>query len=303
MTRLLHPDPADPVAIALPLIAVRDSVRKFGHVIGRATRDIAAGEHVHVHNSCLNSPLPNACAPKMSIDRSRAPAKPKGSDTSVRQSIYAALLTCLATPAVAQEQDQQLWIKLAAGTDLNETTDLGFEMNQRVSNDEGDIIESQYLAKIGVDIGDGFTLTGGINRVVGVSDRRIDNTEWRPRQEIGFPSAKIGGGDFGGRIRLEQRFRSDGDDVGHRVRPEITYTLPLSETFELEVGHESYFNLNTTDFGHRSGYERMRNFATLGFPVTQNVSASVGYLNQYRFNRRARDRMEHALITGLSVKL
>lgn len=76
MTRLLHPDPADPVAIALqPIapgdmlgdVAVRDAiaaghkvalrpiaageaVRKFGHVIGRATRAIAAGEHVHVHN-------------------------------------------------------------------------------------------------------------------------------------------------------------------------------------------------------------------------------------------------------------
>jgi len=76
MTRLLHPDPSDPVAIALdalvpgdaagdaraiePIpaghkvalraIAAGEPVRKFGHVIGRATRDIAPGEHVHVHN-------------------------------------------------------------------------------------------------------------------------------------------------------------------------------------------------------------------------------------------------------------
>lgn len=213
----------------------------------------------------------------------------------------AALLTCIASPALAQDQDQQLWVKLAAGTDLSDTTDLGFEMNQRFGNDEGGIYESQYLAKIGIDIGGGFKLTGGINRVVGVSDGRVDNTEWRPRQEIGFPSAKIGSGELDGRIRLEQRFRSDGDDVGHRLRPEITYTLPLTETLELEIGHESYFNLNTTDFGQRSGHERMRNFAALGFPIAQNVSASVGYLNQYRFNRTSRDRMEHALTTGLSV--
>ena len=76
MSRLLHPNPTDPVAIALDAlatgdaagdvaareaipaghkvalraIAAGDSVRKFGHVIGRATRAIAAGEHVHVHN-------------------------------------------------------------------------------------------------------------------------------------------------------------------------------------------------------------------------------------------------------------
>jgi hypothetical protein len=212
------------------------------------------------------------------------------------------LLASIASPAFAQDQDQQLWVNLAADTDLSDTTVLEFEMNQRFGNDEGGIIESQYIASIGVDIGGGVKLTGGINRVVGVSDGRVDNTEWRPRQEIGFPIASLGRGALSGRVRLEQRFRSDGDDVGHRVRPEIIYALPLTETLELEIGHESYFNLNTTDFGQRSGHERMRNFAALGFPVARNVSASIGYLNQYRFNRDSRDRMEHALTTGLSVK-
>lgn len=231
------------------------------------------------------------------------PGGTQWSDTNLRKFIgAAALLICSASPALAQDQDQQLWVKLAAGTDLSDAVDVGFEMNQRLGNDEGGIYESQYLAKIGVDIGGGFKLTGGVNRVVATSDGRIDNTEWRPRQEIGFPSAKLGAGALGGRIRLEQRFRSDGDDVGHRVRPEITYTLPLSETFELEIGHESYFNLNTTDFGQRSGHDRMRNFAALGFPIAENVDASVGYMNQYRFNGKARDLMEHALTTGLSVK-
>lgn len=212
------------------------------------------------------------------------------------------LLASVASPAIAQDQDQQLWVKLSAGTDLSDTANLGFEMNQRIGNDEGGIYESQYIAKIGVDIGGGFKLTGGINRVVATEDGRVDNTEWRPRQEIGFPSAKIGSGELVSRIRLEQRFRNDGDDVGHRVRPEIAYILPLSETLDLEIGHESYFNLNTTDFGQRSGHERMRNFVALNFPIAQSVGASVGYMNQYRFNGDARDLMEHALTTGLSVK-
>lgn len=76
MSRILHPDPADPVAIALDALAPGDRagvvvareaiaaghkialnaieagqpIRKFGHVIGRATRAIAEGEHVHTHN-------------------------------------------------------------------------------------------------------------------------------------------------------------------------------------------------------------------------------------------------------------
>jgi len=36
--------------LALGPIAAGDLVYKYGEVIGRATRAIAAGEHVHVHN-------------------------------------------------------------------------------------------------------------------------------------------------------------------------------------------------------------------------------------------------------------
>ena len=215
-----------------------------------------------------------------------------------------ALLFAAATPAAhAQVEDEQLWIKLSAETALSDGVDLELETNQRLGNAEGGIFESQYVAKIGVDIGGGFKLTGGLNRVVAVEDGRVDNTEWRPRQELGFPDLTLGKGALSGRIRLEQRFRSDGDDVGHRVRPEISYTLPLSDTVDLELGHESYFNLNTTDFGQSAGHERMRNFVEIGFPLTGKVDAAVGYLNQYRFNRTAPDRMEHALTLGLAVTL
>lgn len=213
-----------------------------------------------------------------------------------------ALLLVAATPAAhAQVEDEQLWIKLSAKTDLSEQVDLALETNQRLGNAEGGIYESQYIAKIGVDIGGGFKLTGGLNRVVAVEDGRVDNAEWRPRQELGFPDLALGNGALSGRIRVEQRFRNDGDDVGHRVRPEISYTLPLSETVDLELGHESYFNLNTTDFGQRAGHERMRNFIEIGFPLIDKVDAAIGYLNQYRFNRTAPDRMEHALTLGLSA--
>lgn len=215
-----------------------------------------------------------------------------------------ALLFAATIPAAhAQVEDEQLWIKLSAKTDLSEQVDLAFETNQRFGNAEGGIYESQYVAKIGVDIGGGFKLTGGLNRVVAIEDGRVDNTEWRPRQELGFPDLAISKGALSGRIRLEQRFRSDGDDVGHRIRPEISYTLPLSDTVDLEVGHESYFNLNTTDFGQRAGHERMRNFVEIAFPLIDKVDAAIGYLNQYRFNRTAPDRMEHALTFSLALSL
>jgi hypothetical protein len=221
--------------------------------------------------------------------------------TTLRFPLCALLFAALAPAAHAQVEDEQLWIKLSAETALSEGVDLELETNQRLGNADGGLYESQYVAKIGVDIGGGFKLTGGLNRVVALEDDRVDNTEWRPRQELGFPDLALGKGALSGRIRVEQRFRSGADDVGHRIRPEISYTLPLSDTIDLELGHESYFNLNSTDFGQRAGHERMRNFVEIAFPLIDKVDAAIGYLNQYRFNRGAPDRMEHALTLGLSA--
>ncbi|MFD1789949.1 DUF2490 domain-containing protein, partial [Sphingomonas floccifaciens] len=164
------------------------------------------------------------------------------------------------------------------------------------------LYESQYSGVISVKIAKGVMLTGGVNRVVAVSNDRVSNTEWRPRQQISFPIIALGRGKLAGRVRFEQRFRSDGSDVGHRVRPEVSYAIPLTDKLKFRLAHESYFNFNTTNFGQRAGHERMRNSAALSFPMAKGVSAEVGYMNQYRFNRDGRDLMEHALTTGLSAK-
>lgn len=210
-------------------------------------------------------------------------------------------LGLVSTPALAQDQDGQLWIEVGASAELSNKIELMFETNQRFSDDRGGLYESQYLAAVGVEIARGVTLTGGINRVVAGDDGRVDNTEWRPRQQIDVSFAELGPGKLAGRVRLEQRFRSDGDDVGHRVRPRIAYALPLGRAWELEVAHESYLNLNSTDFGQDAGHERMRNSAELSVPVMEKVDAQIGYMNQYRFNEGARDLMEHALTLGLSI--
>lgn len=215
--------------------------------------------------------------------------------------ILAMLVGISATPARAQDQDAQLWVKLAASVDLVDDLALKLEMNQRFSDDRNGLYESQYLAALAYKLGNGVTLTGGLNRVVASSNGNVTNTEWRPRQQISFPISKIGPGKLAGRVRLEQRFRSDGDDVGHRVRPEISYALPLRKSVDLQFAHEDYFNLNDTDFGQDAGHERMRNSATLAVAVSKTVKAEVGYMNQYRFNGNDRDLMEHALTTGLSA--
>lgn len=210
---------------------------------------------------------------------------------------FLALVAGAAAPALALDQDAQLWLSAAADIGLRDGIELQLESNQRIGDDDGGLYESEYLAALAFRIAPGVTLTGGVVRVIGLSGGRVQNTEWRPRQQISFPLARIGHGQLTARIGLEQRFRHGANGTGHRARPKLTYALPLGEGLKLALAHESYFNLNSTRF-QRSGHERMRNSATLSAPITGRLSADLGYLNQYRFTT---NRMEHALTMGLAA--
>ena len=70
------------------------------------------------------------------------------------------------------------------------------------------------------------------------------------------------------------------------------------------VSHESFFLANTTKWGQRRGYERMRNWLGLVLPLSPAVSADMAYLNQYRFARGgSRAQSEHALSLQLTINL
>lgn len=209
-----------------------------------------------------------------------------------------------AAPLHAQDQDAQLWLSAGVSVALDDRWALDGETAQRFSDDDGGLYESQYVVTLGHEVADGVTLTGGYNRVVARDRTGITSLESRPRQQVTFPLVSIGAGRLSGRVRLEQRFRNDGDDTGHRVRPQIRYTLPLSEGgTRLNLSNESYFNFNTTDFGQIGGYERMRHAISLSIPVNNALGVEIGYLNQLRLNRGAPDEMAHAATIALSMSL
>jgi len=112
-------------------------------------------------------------------------------------------------------------------------------------------------------------------------------------------------GRFAGRLRLDERFNPDGSEIGFRIRPLLRYNLPLGpKRLALFVSHESFFLPNSTTWGQRAGYERMRNIVGLAFPIGKAVTADVGYLNQYRFGRGgARAQMDNALNLQLTLNL
>jgi hypothetical protein len=136
-------------------------------------------------------------------------------------------------------------------------------------------------------------------RKVGTHNRNPASDEDRVRQHI-----VVTFGNFFGRLRVDERLNPGGAEIGFRIRPLVRYNQPLNrKRLAAFVSHESFLLPNSTAWGQRSGYERMRNIVGLTFPIGRVVT-DIGYLNQFRPARSGtRAQMDHALTLQLTINL
>lgn len=218
----------------------------------------------------------------------------------MRSILLALPLFLAATPAMAQQTDEQLWFQVNGSFALSDRNRITLEGIGRFS----DRAEGFSHAEAGIL----FThkTSGGVELSVGYrhvedwdANGRLPNEE-RLRQMILVP---LGAG-FSGRLRFEQRFNSSGSEIGFRLRPRLGFETPLTGSVKLFATQEHFLNVNTTAWGQRGGYERMRNAVGISIPLSGSVRGEIGYLNQYRFGRDgARDRMDHAATFTLSFNV
>jgi len=217
------------------------------------------------------------------------------------RSILVAASLFLATPAAAQQTDEQLWLQVNASVAIGAGEKITLEGIGRFS----DRAEGFSHAETGILFT--HTTSGGVELSMGYRhvedwDRngRLPNEE-RLRQMILVP---LGSG-FNGRLRFEQRFNSSGSEIGFRLRPRLGFDTPLnSRGLRLVATQEHFLNVNTTAWGQRGGYERMRNAIGVAIPLSGQLRGEIGYLNQYRFGRDGRrDQMDHAATFTLSLNV
>lgn len=204
-----------------------------------------------------------------------------------------------ATSARAQQEDAQAWEQINVVIPVAPRLRLTLEEIARISDRQGGLYTTEFGGLIGLRVADGVELGIGYRRV-GFYNGNTSADENRFRQQIVLTSGR-----FAGRLRLDERFNPRGSEIGFRIRPLIRYNLPVGQTrLKLFASHESFLLPNSTNWGQRAGYERMRNIVGLSFPLGKAVTADVGYLNQYRFARGgARAQMDHALNIQLTVNL
>ncbi|MGB5698915.1 DUF2490 domain-containing protein [Muriicola sp.] len=114
----------------------------------------------------------------------------------------------------------------------------------------------------------------------------IDSKENRIFQQLILKN-KVGQFLFEHRYRLEQRFIDFGEttDTQHRARYRLQLTLPLTNTFFVNVYDEVFINLQDDIFGQN------RLYAAIGVHITENSNLQLGYLKNH-FNEANFDRIQ-----------
>ncbi|MDF7776735.1 DUF2490 domain-containing protein [Sphingomonas sp. AOB5] len=219
----------------------------------------------------------------------------------MRRIFIALPLLLTATPVLAQQTDEQLWLQTNGSFTVGEDEKVTLEGIIRFGN----AAEGLNHAEAGVlythTLPSGIELSFGYRHVEDWNKGVTLPNEERLRQMVMVP---LGSG-FNGRLRFEQRFNNTAPEIGFRLRPRLGFETPLgTKGLKLFATQEHYFNFNDTDYGQRRGHERMRNAVGLSVPLGGKLRGEVGYLNQYRFGRDGRrDQMDHALTLTLNFNV
>ena len=218
---------------------------------------------------------------------------------AVLRTIPAALILLAPAAARAQQEDEQLWLQINTNVPVADRLRVTLEQIARFGDRPGGLYQTEFggilgfRASAGVELGLGYRKVGFHNGNTGADEDRL-------RQHVVATFGPVVT-----RLRVDERFHPGGREIGFRIRPLVRYNHRLgTDGLALFVSHESFFLPNGTRWGQRRGYERMRNAAGVTLPLGRQVSADVGYLNQYRFARRgARAQMDHALNLQLTINV
>jgi hypothetical protein len=205
----------------------------------------------------------------------------------------------LPAPAFARDDDAQLWLQLNTNLPLTDHLRLTLEQIARASDGLNGVYQTELGGILGyklaknVELGFGYRWVGAHNGNTGANENRL-------RQHI-----VVTFGPLTTRLRIDERFNPRGSEIGFRIRPLIRYNQRLAaDGTALFISHESFILPNSTDWGQRAGYERMRNIIGVTLPFGRRVMADVGYLNQYRPGRDGGIvRMDHAFNVQLTINL
>ncbi len=194
-----------------------------------------------------------------------------------------AALMLVGAPASAEtSQDEQFWLNLTSMGSIKDDLVYLAEIQPRVGDGVSRIDQALFRGAIGRKFSPSVTVYQGFAHIVAPVEGGKDVNEERSFQQLNWTLGKPWAGELSSRTRLEQRWRSDGNDMGWRLREMLRYEKPLepnSDALNALVYAEGFVALNDTDWGARDGFDQLRSFigAEVGLPGASTLE--VGYLN------------------------
>ncbi|WP_026090809.1 DUF2490 domain-containing protein [Sandarakinorhabdus sp. AAP62] len=209
----------------------------------------------------------------------------------------------LASPAAAQ--DVQSWNTLLVQGPVDGKLLLWAEVQPRFTNDADRL--GQFIARgaLGVRLKNDIDLHAGYhfqhnNPAPGITsdEHRFWQQVMAPvlRQENGFALIT--------RWRLEQRTFEGADDLGWRLRMQWRVQQPLHGKGSAGplAWSETFFALNSTDWGARGGFDQQRSFIGWLQPLGKRLNLEAGYMHQH-INRPGRNPGNHVINLTLNRRL
>ena len=220
---------------------------------------------------------------------------------SIIPALFLSLLVVQPPHAVAAaEENNGLWMmKASQGTLGNADSDYRwwFDAHARYSDDANGFEQSILRPGIGYALANRHVLWAGYGWIANSPEQGDWFYEHRFWQTHSWKTS-INTFNFPSRSRLEQRWREgSGGDTGWRFRQFFKLTHPIGrETpFYWSTWDEVFVSMNDTDWGARSGLDRNRVFAGIGWKSTHALKAEIGYLNQFINRNSGVDRIDHLI--------
>lgn len=214
------------------------------------------------------------------------------------------LFALMALPATAHaSEDEQLWTTTSATVKLSDHWRLQQEIVARFSNDRNGLYEIESNTLIGYKLDKQVTVWAGYTHDPQYDGGDFTVMEHRVREQVTVDNIlKLGPVSVSARMRMEQRWREGIDGTAWRLRPYVKLTMPFKEGGKtaLILSHESFIDLNKTNFQRIQGEERMRNMIAITTPLAKNVNAEIGYLHQHGFRPDADDSNDNVASLSLS---
>jgi len=215
---------------------------------------------------------------------------------TLRPLLLALLAFHAARPAAAATAtDDQVWVNLTAIGSIKGNLTYFAEVQPRVGESVSRLSNLLLRPAIGWKVTPSLTFYQGYAHVASPRSGAADRNEERLFQQVSW-TGQIGRGEIQTRTRLEQRWLSDGDQMGWRLRQMVRLEWPLTDRKKgvAAMGWaEEFVALNDTDWGARAGHDQLRVFAGMEVPLRGRSTVELGYMNQTINQSGGRRQMNH----------